>query len=55
MAKDKIRMPASVGGLVRYYDEDYKSHFIFQPQVIIGLCVAIIVAMIIIEVYVTIG
>lgn len=43
MGRDKIRMPASEGGLVRYFDEEYKSKITISPFVIIGLCVAIAV------------
>ena len=51
MAKEKLRMPSSGGGLVRYYDEEYKSRFILNPQVVIGLSVAIIVILIVLSAY----
>lgn len=45
MAQDKIQMPSSGGGLVRYF-EDYKSKIEIRP----GVIIAIIVLVIIIEV-----
>lgn len=46
MAQEKIQMPASGGGLVRYFD-DYKSKLEIKPIYII----AIIVLLIIVELY----
>ena len=39
---DKIQMPQSGGGLVRYFD-DFKSKIEFSPWVIVGIIVAIII------------
>ena len=50
MAKDKVNMPSSMGGLVRYFDE-YKSRISFKPGVVIVACVAIIILMIILHAY----
>jgi preprotein translocase subunit Sec61beta len=50
MAKDKISMPSSMGGLVRYFDE-YKSRISLKPGTVIVLSVVIIIVMIIIHVY----
>ncbi len=44
MAKNKIKMPSSEGGLVRYYDEEYKSKLMLSPKAVIVLCVALAVA-----------
>jgi len=41
MAKDKIRMPSAQGGLVRYFDEEYKSRFIFKPQYVIAAVIVV--------------
>jgi len=41
MPEDKIRMPATQGGLVRYYDE-YKSKLEFKPGHVI-LMVGIVI------------
>ncbi len=41
MAQDKIQMPSSSGGLVRYFD-DYKSKVTFSPTAII-IVIAIII------------
>lgn len=46
MAQDKISMPSSGGGLVRYFD-DYKSRLEIKPIHVI----AFIVLIIIIEIY----
>jgi preprotein translocase subunit Sec61beta len=45
MAKDQIRMPSGMGGLVRYFDE-YKSKIEFKPGHVILLCIIIIIVMI---------
>ncbi len=46
MASERIRMPSSGGGLMRYYDE-YKSKIELDPKIvigiIIGLCVLIVI------------
>ncbi len=42
MAQDKIQMPSSMGGLVRYFDE-YKSKFEFKPMMVIVLIVLVII------------
>lgn len=42
MAGDKIRMPSSGGGLVRYFD-DYKSKFEFRPHWVVALIILVIV------------
>jgi len=41
MAKNKISMPSAQGGLVRYFDEEYKSHFILKPQVVVAVAVVV--------------
>jgi len=47
----KIRLPASEGGLVRYYDEEYQAKFILKPEVIVGICIAAIIFGIIVTIY----
>ena len=47
---EKITMPSSGGGLVRYFDE-FKSKFRFKPGSIVILAVAIIIIMIILHTY----
>lgn len=49
MPQDKITMPASMGGLVRYFDE-YKSRIEFDPGHIIILAIVIIVLEIVLHV-----
>lgn len=41
MAEEKIRMPASFGGLTRYF-EDYKSKLEIKPEHVIFLIVLVI-------------
>ena len=41
MAEEKIRMPATQGGLVRYF-EDYKSKLEFRPGHIIIMALVVI-------------
>jgi preprotein translocase subunit Sec61beta len=43
MADDRIRMPSSEGGLVRYSDEA-TSRFQIKPEVVVGLAVVIAIA-----------
>ena len=50
MAKDKISMPSSMGGLVRYFDE-YRSKISFKPGTVIVLAVIVIIIMVIIHMY----
>ena len=45
MAKDQVRMPSGMGGLVRYFDE-YKSRIEFKPGHIIILCIVVMAIMI---------
>ncbi len=42
MAQDKINLPSSGGGLLRYF-EDYKSRLEIKPMVIVTIIVLIIV------------
>jgi preprotein translocase subunit Sec61beta len=49
MAQERIRMPMSEGGLVRYSDET-KSKFIVKPAVVIGLGIAIIIIAVVLHV-----
>ncbi len=42
MAQDRIQLPSSMGGLVRYYDE-YQSRIQFKPIVVIIMVVAVII------------
>lgn len=42
MAQEKMRMPMTEAGLVRYSDEN-TSRFVIKPAVVIGLGIAIIV------------
>ena len=46
MSKDRVQMPSSMGGLVRYFD-DYKSKLEIKPMAVI----ITIVAVILVEVY----
>ncbi len=41
MAQDKIQMPSSGGGIVRYFD-DYKSKIEFSPWVVVVMIVVVI-------------
>ena len=50
MAQDRIQMPSSMGGLVRYFD-DYKSKIEFKPGHIITMVVAVIAIVILLHLY----
>jgi len=41
MGKDKIRMPSSEGGLVRYFEDEYKSKIMLKPEWVIAMVIAI--------------
>ncbi len=41
MAEEKIRMPASFGGLTRYFD-DYKSKIEIKPEYVIFAIIVVI-------------
>jgi len=49
MAQDRIRMPMSEGGLVRY-GEETKSKFVIKPEVVVGLGIAIIIVAVALQV-----
>ena len=50
MADDKITMPSSQGGLVRYYNE-YKSKIQIKPLHVVALAVAVIVIELILRIF----
>lgn len=47
---NKIMMPSSMGGLVRYFDE-YKSKIQISPGVVVVACVVMIVLVLLLQVY----
>ncbi len=49
MAQERIRMPTSEGGLVRYSDEE-SSKYQIKPEVVLGVAIAIAVIAIILQV-----
>jgi preprotein translocase subunit Sec61beta len=48
MAQDKVSMPSSMGGIVRYFD-DYKSKLEFKPGHIVIMAVALLIIEIILH------
>jgi len=50
MAKEKMTMPQSTAGLVRYFD-DYKEAIQISPQTVVGVCVGIIVLEIFLRIF----
>ncbi len=50
MAKDKVTMPSSQGGLVRYL-EDYKSKIVLKPEHVLLIIVMVILIEIILHSY----
>lgn len=50
MAENKISMPGSFGGLMRY-DEEYKSKFMLSPAVVIGFIIGIIVLILALKIF----
>ena len=51
MADQKIRLPSSGGGLVRYYESEYKSKYQLKPVTIVAICIVVIVFGIILTVF----
>jgi len=39
--RNRINMPSSEGGIVRYFDDEYKSKLMIDPKVVIYLVVAV--------------
>ncbi|MBS1267049.1 MAG: hypothetical protein MAG795_01020 [Candidatus Woesearchaeota archaeon] len=50
MAKQKISMPSSMGGLTRYFDE-YKSKIKISPGLVIIASVIVIILVIILQIF----
>jgi len=50
MAKDRVQMPSSMGGIVRYFDE-YKSKIEMQPGHVIVLILFIVVLILVLHMY----
>ena len=50
MAENKIRLPSSQGGIVRYGETGYSSDIVWKPEVVVGICIAIIVGIIILNI-----
>ena len=50
MVDNKIHMPGSFGGLMRY-DEEYTSKFMLTPTQVIGFIVAIMVFVIVLKMF----
>ena len=49
---DKIRLPSSEGGLVRYYDDEaHKSKIMLKPEYVIAIVVIVIVAGIVLSAF----
>lgn len=54
MASDKVSMPGSFGGLMRY-DEEYKSKFMLSPAQVIGFLVLIIMFVVALKIFWPVG
>ena len=50
MANERIQMPSSMGGLVRYFDE-YKSKITFKPGSIVVITIILIVLLVFLNAY----
>jgi len=52
MAKPgKISTPSSVGGLVRYFQDEYSSKLMLRPEHVIAICVIVGVLAILLNMY----
>ncbi len=54
MVNDKISMPGSMGGLMRY-DEEYKSKFMLSPVHVIGFIILVVIFVILLKVFWPVG
>jgi preprotein translocase subunit Sec61beta len=50
MVEDRISMPSSQGGLIRYF-EDYKSKVSIKPGHVIVLVIAVIIIILLLHLY----
>ena len=50
MADNRIRLPSSEGGLVRY-DEGAASRVVIKPETVIGICVGVTVLFAILAIF----
>jgi preprotein translocase subunit Sec61beta len=50
MAQDRISMPSSQGGLIRYF-EDYKSKISIKPGHVIVLVIAVMIIILLLHLY----
>ena len=50
MAQNKINMPAGFGGLLRY-SEEYKSKFMLKPAHIVAIVIAIVLFVIVLNIF----
>lgn len=50
MSENKISMPGSFGGLMRY-DEEYGSKFMISPGQVVGFIVVMIIAVLALKVF----
>ncbi|MCD6547043.1 MAG: preprotein translocase subunit Sec61beta [Nanoarchaeota archaeon] len=48
MSDQKIRLPASYGGIMQYYDE-FKSKFRLSPYMVIALTIAVMIFVLILH------
>jgi preprotein translocase subunit Sec61beta len=39
--RNKVRMPSSEGGIVSYFDDEFKSKIMIEPKIVIFMVVAI--------------
>lgn len=42
--RNRVRMPSSEGGIVRYFDDEYKSALVIEPKVVIVLVAIVAIA-----------
>ena len=50
MAKDQVRLPSGMGGLVQYYDE-YKSKIEFKPGTVVLFIILVILIEVLLHLY----
>ena len=48
--KDKIQMPSSQGGIVRYFDEE-ESKFMIKPGVVVAMVVVVVILGILLKIW----
>jgi preprotein translocase subunit Sec61beta len=42
--RNKVQMPSSEGGIVRYFEDEYKSRIMIEPKIVIIMVLVVAIA-----------